>query len=172
MPVEDMNRQTFAAAVAAILVLPTLIAPAFAQDRDHDRDRYDRRDQIEHREQMERREQVERHARVERHFEQRDWDRWHRGRWVHARHGGHEGWYWVIGDAWYFYPAPVYPYPDPYALPVIAPPPPGPVVMAPAPVPQQQCREYRGDAIINDSNQPFYGTACLEPDGQWHIVSN
>jgi len=159
MPVEDMNRQTFAAAVAAILVLPTLIAPAFAQDRDRDRERFERREQFERRE------------RIERHFEQRDWDRWHRGRWMHVRHNGRDGWWWVIGDAWYFYPAPVYPYPDPYALPVIAPPPPAPVVVAP-PAPQQQCREYQGDAIINGSNQPFYGTACLEPDGQWHIVSN
>jgi hypothetical protein len=164
VPVEDMIRQTFAAALAAVVMVPTLIAPAFAQDRDHDRERFDRRPQIEHREQIERRE------RAERHFEQGDWDRWHRGRWMHARHGDRDGWWWVIGDAWYFYPAPVYPYPDPYALPVIAPPPPALVVVAPAP--QQQCREYQGDAIINGSNQPFYGTACLEPDGQWHIVSN
>jgi hypothetical protein len=154
-----MKRQTIAAALAAILVLPTLVAQAFAQDyRDHDRDD---RGRVEHRV------EVERHDnRYDRHFEQRDWDRWHSGRWMHVRHNGRDGWWWVIGDAWYFYPAPIYPYPDPYALPVLAAP--GPTVVVPAP--QQQCREYQGDAVMNDNGQPFFGTACLGPDGQWHIV--
>ena len=29
------------------------------------------------------------------------------------------GWWWVVGDGWYFYPAPVYPYPDPYVPPAV-----------------------------------------------------
>ena len=74
----------------------------------------------------------------------------------------------MIGGAWYFYPAPIYPYPDPGVLPVIVAPPPAAIV---TPVPQQTCREYQGDAIVNGTNQPVYGTACLESDGQWHIVS-
>jgi hypothetical protein len=52
---------------------------------------------------------------------------WHGGRWFHSRHDGRLGWWWVVGDQWYFYPAPVYPYPDPYVPPVVA--------AAPAPTP-------------------------------------
>jgi hypothetical protein len=29
------------------------------------------------------------------------------------------GWWWIVAGAWYFYPEPVYPYPDPYTPPVI-----------------------------------------------------
>lgn len=159
-PVKRMTRQKAAAWIAAILIVPSLISPAFAQDR-RDRDRFERREHQESRE------------RYERHFVDRDWDRWRGGRWLHGRHAGREGWWWVIGGSWYFYPAPVYPYPDPYALPVIVAPPPGPpaATITPVPAPQRTCREYQGDAIVNGSNEPFYGTACLEPDGQWHIVS-
>ena len=46
-----------------------------------------------------------------------DLDRWHGGRWFHGEHLGRLGWWWIVGDGWYFYPAPVYPYPDPYIPP-------------------------------------------------------
>jgi len=59
-------------------------------------------------------------------FHEHDLDHWRGGRWFHGPHGGRDGWWWIVGGVWYFYPAPVYPYPDPY-LP--------PVVVAPAPVP-------------------------------------
>lgn len=49
---------------------------------------------------------------------------WHGGHWVHGWHMGHDGWWWVIGTAWYFYPAPVYPYPEPPLVVVTPPPPP------------------------------------------------
>lgn len=76
---------------------------------------------------------------------------------------------------WYYAPPPVYyvapPPPVYYAMP---PPPafyyPPPVAYAPAPAQAPYCREYRGDATIDGSGQPFYGTACLETDGRWHIV--
>jgi hypothetical protein len=45
---------------------------------------------------------------------------------MHGRHLGRLGWWWVVGGAWYFYPAPVYPYPDPYIPPVVTPAPPSP----------------------------------------------
>ena len=32
---------------------------------------------------------------------------------------GRLGWWWIVGGAWYFYPAPVYPYPDPYIPPAV-----------------------------------------------------
>ncbi|HUZ71675.1 MAG TPA: hypothetical protein VMU87_01710 [Stellaceae bacterium] len=39
--------------------------------------------------------------------------------------GGRLGWWWVVGPTWYFYPAPIYPYPypDPYVPPVVTAPP-------------------------------------------------
>jgi len=37
---------------------------------------------------------------------------WVRGRWWHGRHGGRFGWWWFAGGSWFFYPAPIYPYPD------------------------------------------------------------
>ena len=60
-----------------------------------------------------------------RHFQTRDFHRWRGGRWIHGRHGDRLGWWWVVAGIWYFYPAPVYPYPDPYVPPaVLSPPPP------------------------------------------------
>ena len=92
-----------------------------------------------------------------------DW--WRSGYWYHGRHTGYFGWWWVIGPSWYYYPAPVYPYPPEIAVL------PAPQVVTPAPAPAKPyCREFQGDAIINGSNQRFYGTACLMPDGSWHIV--
>ena len=40
---------------------------------------------------------------------------WRGGRWHHDHHRGRYGWWWVVGGLWYFYPQPVYPYPDPFA---------------------------------------------------------
>ena len=83
----------------------------------------------------------------------------------------------VYGPAYYPYPAPVYYAPPPV---VYAPPPvivaPTPVVApatvaAPAAAPPGYCRQYRGDATVDGANQPFYGTACLQSDGKWHIVN-
>ncbi len=93
-----------------------------------------------------------------------------------------------IGVPLYAPPPPVYYYPPPpvyYAPPpvVYSPPPPvynGPIYAAPqqtsspvAPPPPQtgNCRQYQGDATIDGRNQPFYGTACLGPDGKWHITN-
>jgi hypothetical protein len=30
----------------------------------------------------------------------------HGGRWVHDRHNGRLGWWWIVGPSWYFYPRP------------------------------------------------------------------
>jgi hypothetical protein len=65
------------------------------------------------------------HDRDIHHFHEHDVDIWRHGRWFHGDHLGRPGWWWIVGGAWYFYPAPVYPYPDPYV-------PPG-VVAAPSP---------------------------------------
>lgn len=62
------------------------------------------------------------------HFHEHDMMVWRGGRWFHGPHGGRAGWWWIVGGVWYFYSAPVYPYPDPYTPPE--------VVAAPAPAPQ------------------------------------
>ena len=61
---------------------------------------------------------------------------WRHGHWFHGGHGGRLGWWWIVGGIWYFYPAPVYPYPDVYRPPVVVEtvPVPSPEPM-PAPVP-------------------------------------
>ena len=54
-----------------------------------------------------------------RHFEGRHLHVWRGGIWHHGRHEGRLGWWWVVGGLWYFYPEPIYPYPDPYVPPVV-----------------------------------------------------
>jgi hypothetical protein len=94
--------------IAAALVVGTATMPAAAQgwhDRDWERDR---------------------HVTREHPWQGPEFERWRHGRWWHGPHGGHVGWWWVVGGDWYFYPAPVYPYPDPYLPPVVAAPVPPP----------------------------------------------
>lgn len=72
------------------------------------------------------------------HFHDFDFHVWQGGHWVHDWHSNHFGWWWVVGGAWLFFNAPVYPYPDPYVPSTVivqtAPAPaPAPVVAAPAP---------------------------------------
>jgi hypothetical protein len=54
-----------------------------------------------------------------RHFENHHLPVWRGGNWYHGRHEGRLGWWWIAAGTWYFYPQPVYPYPDPYIPPVI-----------------------------------------------------
>jgi hypothetical protein len=78
-------------------------------------------------------------------FHEHDWHLWRDGHWEHARRDGRTGWWWVVGGAWYFYPAPVYPYPNPWEPPavIVAP----PVEAAPPAPPTQYwyyCEAPRG----------------------------
>ena len=50
-----------------------------------------------------------------RHFDRHDYRLWRRGGWRQSWHDGRFGWWWIAGGEWFFYPQPVYPYPDPYA---------------------------------------------------------
>ena len=104
-----------------ILLLATVALPASAQERHHGRG--------EARQQW--------HGDIHR-FHDHDIHRWRSGRWVHGVHGGRQGWWWTVGPAWYWYPAPVYPFPDPYQPPLALapgeplPPPPAPGMSAPS----------------------------------------
>lgn len=57
-------------------------------------------------------------------FHERDVTVWRSGGWYHGYYGGRLAWWWVVGGVYYFYPSPIYPYPDPYI--------PGPVLVAPS----------------------------------------
>jgi len=52
-----------------------------------------------------------------------DFDHWNRGYWARGWHDGRNGSWWVVGDYWYLYPRPVYPYPAYTAEPVYVAPP-------------------------------------------------
>lgn len=45
------------------------------------------------------------HADGRHHFRENEW---RGGRWVHDRHDGRLGWWWVVGPAWTFYSRPYY----------------------------------------------------------------
>lgn len=45
------------------------------------------------------------------HFTPMERRTWVGGNWNHGWHNGRFGWWWLAGGAWYFYDAPVYPYP-------------------------------------------------------------
>jgi hypothetical protein len=47
-----------------------------------------------------------------RHFTPAEHRWWTGGRWRHTRWHGRFGWWWNVGPSWYFYDAPVYPYPS------------------------------------------------------------
>ena len=69
-------------------------------------------------------------------FHEHDWDIWRGGHWFHGVHAGRTGWWWIAGGTYYFYPAPVYPYPSPWeppAVELVTP----PVGTAPPPPPTQ-----------------------------------
>jgi hypothetical protein len=73
------------------------------------------------------------------HFHERDYHVWRQGHWEHRWHDGRYGWWWFAAGLWYFYPAPIYPYPDPYQPPVVVVPPAAaaaPVAPAGPPPPQ------------------------------------
>ncbi|HUY68536.1 MAG TPA: hypothetical protein VMV79_04470 [Alphaproteobacteria bacterium] len=106
----------------AVFMMPGLASSAFAQDHGdrehhgHDRDHdHDHDHGAWH---------MDRHWHGDiHHFRDDDLHYWHSGRWYHGHHGGRIGWWWILGDTWYFYPHAAYPYPNPYIPPAVAAPP-------------------------------------------------
>ena len=74
-----------------------------------------------------------------------------------------------FGPFWPYYDPFFYPYPAYYGPPYYAAP-----YGAPAATisPQANCIQFNGDATNDQTGQPFYGTACMQADGKWHIVGN
>ena len=115
-------------------------------------------------------------------FHQHDVHRWAGGHWYHGAHNGHLGWWWVVGSVaaletalWYSYPAPVYPYPDPYVPPQMieapapamaaSPPPP------PMPYPAPQAAPAAAPAVwyFCRASGKYYPYAANCPEG-WQTV--
>lgn len=99
-------------------------------------------------------------------FGHRDLEVWRGGGWRHEWHNGRQGWWWVVGGVWYFYEAPVYPYPLVVSgtafveQPVVVAPG-APVVVQPAAPPPPQA-----------APQPQIWYYCDNPAGYYPYVTN
>jgi hypothetical protein len=94
-------------------------------------------------------------------FHEHDWGVWRGGHWAHQGHGGREGWWWVVGGVWYFYPSPIYPYPSPWE------PPPAILVTPPmGGVPQPPPTQYW---YLCEAANAFYPYVATCPGG-WKQV--
>lgn len=101
-------------------------------------------------------------------FEARDFHRWRAGRWHQGHRHGQYGWWWVVQGNWYYYPQPVYPYPDPYRPPVIVEPVPTPPVIVQVPVPAQ----VPAPAVQPAPAQPQFWYYCDAAKGYYpHVAS-
>jgi hypothetical protein len=90
--------------LAVLLLVPCLAGAGLAEERHHRDGR------------------AEWHGEIGR-FHEHDMELWRGGRWHHGRHEGRNGWWWIVGGVWYFYPVRVMPYPDPYQPPMVVVPP-------------------------------------------------
>lgn len=79
---------------------------------------------------------------------------WRSGHWYQGWYGGRWGWWWVIGGIWYYYVAPIYPYPDPYV--------PGTVLVV------QQQSETQSSPPAQAGPQYWYH--CNAPEGYYPYV--
>ncbi len=107
-------------------------------------------------------------------FEARDMHRWRSGRWHQGHHHGRYGWWWVVHGSWYFYPQPVYPYPDPYRPPVIVEHLPSAPVVVQVPVPVQPSAPVQPAPQVQfwyycDAAQGYYPYVASCPSG-WRTV--
>ena len=110
-------------------------------------------------------------------FGHHDINIWRGGGWRHTNYGGRLGWWWVVGGAYYFYPQPIYPYPDPYQPPfvvveqqpqlVVAPQ--APQVYAPQSSPQSSPIGAVPTWYFCDASQTYYPyvASC---EGDWRVV--
>ncbi len=96
-------------ALAVLMALSVMAGTSAADERDHRRG-------------AERGWHQRRHAEIHR-FDHRDFRRWRAGRWHRGNHAGRIGWWWIVDGVWYYYPAAIYPYPDPYLPPLVQAPP-------------------------------------------------
>ena len=91
-------------------------------------------------------------------FHDDDYPRWREGYWHHGDHGGRYGWWWIAAGIWYFYPEPIYPYPNPYIPPAVV------VEPAPAAEPSRETVWY-----YCESSRNYYPYVSVCPEG-WRTV--
>jgi hypothetical protein len=138
-----MNMRLFAALLGGMVVASSFASADDWRDRDHDHDRHEGARGPEAR---------------EREWHEREWRErdWRHGRWERGLHDGRNGWWWVVGDLWYFYPRRVAVVPAP---PVVVAGPPGVVYSAPPGSVYYYCARPRG-----------YYPAIPDCPGGWQIV--
>lgn len=95
---------------------------------------------------------------------------WHDGYWHHGYYNGRFGWWWIAGGTWYWYSAPVYPYPDPYIPPAVVA---APVVVpapAVAPPPAEAASPAPGQVWYYCKAAKQYYPYVSECPGGWKTV--
>lgn len=80
-----------------------------------------------------------------------------------GHHGGHGSSFDLFFSAPLYFGRSYYPQPAPVIVPRTQAAPPAPAC--------QQTREYQTEITIGDQVLPAYGTACLQADGSWKIIS-
>ena len=90
---------------------------------------------------------------------------WHTGYWHNGWYGGRYGWWWVAGGSWYWYNAPVYPYPGAVSEVYVTPP---AAVAAPPAAPAPQMWYYCDNPAgyypyVQTCGQPFRPVAPTMP---------
>jgi hypothetical protein len=90
---------------------------------------------------------------------------WHTGYWHHGWYGGRFGWWWVTGGGWYWYDAPVYPYPGVVSEVYVTPPANAvPPPAAPAPQMWYYCDNPAGYyPYVQTCSQPFRPVVPTQP---------
>jgi len=96
---------------------------------------------------------VDFHGRDFRHFNEHELAIWRGGRWHHDWHTGRYGWWWEVAGVWYFYAAPIYPYPTSVPTVVVQ-----PVPAPPAPV--------QREVVYPHGKYVLYGDGVTQP-WQW-----
>jgi len=108
--------------------------------------------------------------RFEHHEEHHEPAHWREGHWRHGAHDGRIGWWWVTGGLWNFYPAPAYPFPDPYEPPVVVQQaPPTVMIQQPAPgavPPPVQPGQNWYYCPTSGAYYPYVGTCSVD----WQLV--
>jgi hypothetical protein len=93
---------------------------------------------------------------------------WRGGSWYHGNYQGRFGWYWVVGGTYYFYPRPIYPYPDPYVPGAVVSPAPA-VVVPTAPPPALQSQPLPSVWYFCEPSNAYYPYVAECPSG-WKTV--
>jgi len=110
------------------------------------------------------------------HFDARERGLWTAGRWNQTCFNGRCGYWWLAGGTWYFYAAPVYPYPtvvsdvvfaEPVVVAPVAAPPPPPTPQPPLIVQPSAAAQTR----YYCDNPAGYFPAVQSCSGQWRPVA-